>query len=286
MRVVVCHGARPGPTIWLSGAIHGDELNGVEIVRRLLMKLDPAQLAGTIIAVPVVNVFGVTIESRYLPDRRDLNRSFPGSSRGSLASRLAHLFFERVARRCQFGIDFHTGSDGRANLPQIRCDLDDDTARRCAEAFAAPLVLHSTVRDGSLRAAARKQGIPVLIYEAGEALRFDEVSIQTGVEGTLRVLRSLDMVDAADGYGTTQPQTTHLARSSKWVRTSRSGFCHLHIGLGDVVAKGQCLATVSDSVGRKEDTVPARIAGIVIGVLRTALVHRGDALIHIAEVES
>jgi len=283
MPTAILHGHAPGPTIWLNGAIHGDELNGVEIVRRLLTHLDPSELSGTAIAVPIVNVFGVSIGSRYLPDRRDLNRSFPGAKRGSLASRLARLFFERVARRCELGIDFHTGSGGRSNWPQVRCDLDDQETRRHAEAFAPPLLLHSTLRDGSLREAARKEGIRVLIYEAGEASRFDETAIQVGVDGTLRVLGSLGMIRHAPEAPWVRPR---VARESRWMRAGRSGFSHIHVEPGATVAKGDCVATVSDSIGKKEMSVRSTAAGVVIGVLRTALVHRGDALVHVAELES
>ena len=156
--VSVIHGQSPGPTIWLSGTIHGDELNGIAIIREINRQADPKLLSGTILAVPIVNVFGLIIESRYLPDRRDLNRSFPGSKRGSLASQLAHLFVEQIVRRCDYGIDFHTGSGGRTNLPQIRCNLDDARTRELAEVFSAPLILNSKRRPGSLRAGAEPEG--------------------------------------------------------------------------------------------------------------------------------
>jgi len=280
MPVVVVHGARPGPTLWLSGAVHGDELIGVDIVRRLLNAVRPKRLAGTLIAVPIVNVLGAISGSRYLPDRRDLNRSFPGSPRGSLAARLAHIFFDSVVARCDYGLDFHTGSGGRCNLPQVRCDLDDPEARRLALAFGAPLLLHSTLRDGSLRAAARTRGVHVLLYEAGEALRFDERAIQLGVDGALRMLAALKMISAAPSDGVEPPI---LARSSKWMRAGRSGFCHPTVELGQRVVAGETLATITDSIGSKEVPVRSRVAGIVIGIQRTAIVHRGDAVVHVAE---
>jgi hypothetical protein len=269
--------------VWLSGAIHGDELNGVEIVRRLLGQLQPGNMAGTVLAVPIVNVFGVTTASRYLPDGRDLNRSFPGSRRGSLASQLASLFFENVAVRCDFGLDFHTGARGRSNLPHVRCDLDDPLTRELAEAFSPRLVLHASLRDGSLRAAACRRGGRVLLYEGGEADRFDEVAIALGVEGALRVLHSLGMIDEAPRAPATP---VPCARKSRWIRAGRSGFCHTRVELGDSVVQGQRIVSISDSMGGKELDIRARVAGVVIGLLRTALVHRGDALVHIAEVEA
>lgn len=282
MPVVVAHGIRPGPTVWVSGAVHGDELNGVEIVRRLLVRVRPHDLAGTVLAVPIVNVFGVTTSSRYLPDRRDLNRSFPGSPRGSLASQLAHLFFDNVAARCSLGLDFHTGSNGRSNLPQVRCDVDDPETRRLAETFAPSLILHADIRGGSLRAAACKRGIRVLLYEGGEAFQFDEVAIQRGVDGALRVLQEMKMI--AEAPEAPSPAVS-ISRSSKWMRAGRSGFCRARVKLGDVVSSGQCVAVISDSTGARELVVRSRVGGMVIGILRTALVHRGDALVHVAEIE-
>ncbi len=188
---MVVHGVRPGPLVWLSGAIHGDEINGIEIIRRLLRRIDARELSGTVLAVPIVNVFGVVQESRYLPDRRDLNRSFPGSPTGSLAARLAHIFFDGVALRCSVGIDFHTGSNGRSNLPQVRCDLDHAPTRELAQAFAPPLALHANHRDGLLRAAAAARGIRVVLFEGGEAHRFDERAIVEGVRRRTARARAL-----------------------------------------------------------------------------------------------
>lgn len=282
MPVVIAHGRAPGPTIWLDAALHGDELNGVAIIRALLDRLDARKLAGTVIAVPIVNVFGVVHGSRYLPDRRDLNRCFPGSPRGSMAARLAHLFFDTIVRRCDLGIDYHTGSKGRSNLPQIRCDMDDPETRRLAEAFGGPVMLHSDLRDGSLRAAAAKENIRVLLYEAGEAQRFGHREVELGVDGTLRVLHALGMVDSAPA-GPGEPAVT--CRKSSWVRARRSGFCQMQVGLGDVVDSGDTVAVVVDSVGKSKATIRARRRGIVIGLLMTALVHRGDALVHIAAVD-
>jgi hypothetical protein len=280
MPVMVIHGRQPGPTVWLSGAIHGDEVNGIDIVRRLVLALDAKSLAGTVLAVPIVNIFGVTAGDRYLPDRRDLNRSFPGSARGSLGARIAHIFFDNVVSRCDIGLDFHSGSAGRSNLPQIRCDLDQPETRRLALAFSAPVTMHATLRDGSLRAAARKRGTPVLLYETGEAHRFDETGIRLGVDGALRVLATLQMIPQrpeADG-------ASILARSSTWVRAGRGGFVHLDVDLGDGVQAGQTLGRVTQTLGRARVPLRSREPGIVIGILRDALVHHGDAVVHVAQV--
>ena len=280
MPVVVVHGRKRGPVVWLSGAVHGDELNGVEIVRRVVQSLDPTLQAGTVLAVPMVNVFGVTAGSRYLPDRRDLNRSFPGTRRGSLTGRLAHAFFERVAKRAELGLDFHTGSAGRTNLPQIRCDTSDPKTRRLAVAFGAPLVLDSPPRPTTLRAEAVRRGIRVLLFEGGEAGRFHEDAIEVGVTGSRRVLARLRMIPAVPP-AEAPPVFTE---ANRWVRAGRSGFCRVDVRLGDRVVRKQRVAVVCDAVGPSERVLHAPEDGIVIGVLRTAVVHRGDPVVHMAKI--
>lgn len=279
--VAVINGARPGPRVWLSAAIHGDEIIGVEIIRRVVRELRPRRLRGAVIAVPIVNVFGFVGESRYLPDRRDLNRSFPGSPKGSLAARLAHLFVTEVVDRCQFGVDLHSGTDGRVNLPQIRCDLDAPGTRRVAEAFGAPVVVDARTRDGSLRATAVRRGIPVLVYEGGEALRFDDEAIRIGVEGVRRVLAALEMDDAA--LPPARPPL--LSRRTRWVRARRSGICHHAVALGERVRRGQTVAVLTDPLGTRDHPVRTPLDGIVIGRATLPLVSQGDALVHVAEVE-
>ncbi len=280
MPVTVLHGRNEGPRVWVSAAIHGDELNGVEIVRRVLDRVDARRLHGSLVAVPVVNVFGFVNESRYLPDRRDLNRSFPGSRRGSLASRLARLFLETVVEGSQYGIDLHTGSNHRDNHPQIRADLEDAETRQLAVAFGAPLMVHSSLRDGSLREAATSRGIRVLLYEAGEAYRFSPAAITLGTAGVLRVLASLGMVDGEAVEPAPPPM--EIARST-WVRARRSGLVILATDLGERVAAGDELATISDASGGRVATLRAPFDGWVIGINRHPLVHRGDAVAHVGE---
>lgn len=277
--VGVLHGRKDGPVIWVSGAIHGDELMGIPIIRRVLDRIDPNDLCGTVLAVPVINVFGLIQESRYLPDRRDLNRSFPGSKRGSTASQLAHLFMKEVVARADVGLDVHTGSDGRVNLPQVRCDLTEPNTLRLASEFGAPVLLHSRLRDGSLRAAATERGKIILVYEAGEANRFDAHAIALGVGGVLRVMKALGMID----YGVESPeQPPHVYRASSWVRARRTGFCEMMVSLGTAVAEGESVAVIFDALGRDRTLVRANSPGIVIGHATSALVHRGDAIAHIA----
>ncbi len=282
--VRVLHGATEGPTIWVSAAVHGDEIGGVEIIRRALETVDPRRLRGTIIAVPIVNVHGFLTGDRYLPDRRDLNRSFPGSATGSLAARIAHLFMAEVVRRCDVGIDLHTGSDHRTNLPQVRADLDDPATLELAQAFGAPFRLHAKLRDGSMRAAATAAGATVLLYEGGQAWRFDEDAIVAGTHGVRRVLAKLDMIDVTEEAAFAAVPDGVESRSSGWVRARRSGIVSLDVSLGDIVAKGQLIAVIRDSVGARVGSLRATRSGIVIGYSLQPLVNQGDAIVHIADV--
>lgn len=280
--VLVYHGRGEGPTVWLNAAIHGDEIGGVEIIRRVLAGLDPKHMCGTLIAVPIVNVHGFNTSDRYLPDRRDLNRSFPGSRRGSLAGRIAHLMMTEIVERCSVGIDLHTGSDHRINLPQIRADLDDPATLELAELFAAPVTIHARTRDGSLRQAATDAGATVLLYEAGEALRFDRAAIETGTNGVTRILHHLGLTTTSQ-----DPQTkTLLSRATKWTRAPRSGILHLDPELGDDVEHGQQVGAIFDPFGKQLNRVNAPATGIVIGQTQHPLVNRGDAILHVATTTS
>ncbi len=277
--VRIVHGKEPGPTVWVNAAIHGDEVVGVEVIRQVLAALNPKEFRGTLIAVPIVNVLGFLNGDRYLPDRRDLNRSFPGSPRGSLASRIAHLFMREVVAQCEVGIDLHTGSDRRSNLPQVRADLDDPRTHALAEAFAAPVMLHARIRDGSLRHAARERGACVLLYEGGENLRFDRYAIDAGVAGVRRVLASLGMAEPPGGL---PPEPSLECRSSGWVRARRTGILDLDAQLGQRVTDGERLGALVDSFGRTLRLVHANRDGIVIGRTEAPLVNSGDAIVHIA----
>lgn len=278
MPVKVIRGRQPGPVLFVSAAIHGDELNGVEIIRRLLTRKTLRSIRGTMIAIPIVNVHGFLDQSRYLPDRRDLNRSFPGSAKGSIAARLASLFLREIVAKADVGIDLHTGALHRSNLPQIRANLDDPKTMAIAKAFGAPVVINSNTRDGSLRACAAKRGMPVLIYEAGEALRFDETGIRTGLRGILNVMRDMGMLPAVKAASPIDPV---VARSTRWVRANASGIVTGKVKLGSTITKGQVLAAVSDPLGNEEYKVIAPSDGIVIGRSNLPLAHEGDALFNL-----
>jgi uncharacterized protein len=280
--VTVVNGSEPGPRLWLSAAIHGDELNGVEIIRQVLEQVKPENLRGTLFAVPIVNVFGFLEQSRYLPDRRDLNRSFPGSENGSLAARLANLFMREIVNQSTHGIDLHTAAIHRLNLPQIRANLTDRATYDCAKAFGTKVIMHAITRDGSLREAATKQGIPVLLYEAGEALRFDTQAITMGVQGIFRVMNYLGMSDFSVSES---PVSSIEIRQSKWIRASIGGILHLTVNLGDKVAKKQKLGFITDAFGQSKHSVRANVDGIAIGCTLNPLVNQGDGIVHLAMLD-
>ncbi len=278
--IYVKRGKKPGPTIFVSGAIHGDELNGIEIISRLINSKSINALRGTLIAVPIVNGFGVLNQSRYLPDRRDLNRCFPGSAKGSLAGRIAYLFMQEVVTKCDYGIDLHTGAIHRSNLPQIRANLDDPVTFEMAKAFGVPVLINSNLRDGSLRQCADEHGIPMLLYEAGQALRFDELSIKVGVKGIINVLRHLDMLPKLKSKKL--PIEPFVARNSGWVRASDSGFVIHKKELGDRVYEHDVLAEIKKPLGDVSSKVLSNADGIIIGKQNIPLVQEGEAVYHIA----
>lgn len=283
MPIHVVHGKKDGPVLFVSAAIHGDEINGVEIVRRLLKLKRLKWLKGTLIAIPIVNVYGFINLSRYLPDRRDLNRSFPGSYSGSLASYLARIFMDEVVDKCTHGIDIHTGSNHRENFPQIRATLDDPEVERLAKAFGAPVIINARLRDSSLREAVINKGIPMLLYEAGESLRFNEHPISVGLKGIISVMQELNMIPKRKRK--TAPQSI-VAKGTSWLRANTSGIIHSAVPLGSVIKKNQIMAYIIDPIGDHEEKLLSPTEGVVIGCLNLPLVHKGDALFHIASADS
>jgi predicted deacylase len=278
---VVC-GKRDGPRLFITAAIHGDEINGVEIIRRLLKSKSIKDIRGTLVAVPIVNVHGFLHHSRYLPDGRDLNRSFPGSKKGSLAARLAHIMMREIVNNCTHGIDLHTGARERCNLPHIRANLDHEETNRLAHAFAVPVIMNSNLRDGSLREATSELDIPMLLYEAGEALRFDELSIRAGVQGIRNVMRALGMLPPHKHKTLKEP---FVARSSHWIRASASGIFTGRARLGDLIRPGQRIGVISDPFGENEVEVVSPFEGIIVGRSNLPLANEGDALLHIARFD-
>lgn len=282
--VHVIRGRRDGPRLFVSAAIHGDELNGIEIVRRLLKHSSLSRLKGTLIAIPMVNIYGVIHHSRYLPDRRDLNRSFPGSAKGSLAARIADLFMSEIVASCTHGIDLHTGAIHRSNLPQIRANLDDEETLALAKAFNVPVLINADLRDGSLRESAADRGVPMLLYEGGEALRFDELSIRAGLHGILAVMRHLGMINPTR-KGRKLIQEPYIARSNSWVRAPASGIFRTIKALGSHIKRNELLGVISDPFSNDELEVRSPYTGLVIGRSELPLVYEGEAIYHLGKFE-
>lgn len=276
--VYVFRSVNDGPVLLLMAGMHGDEVNGTEIIRRMITRKMLYPLKGTIIAVPILNIYGFLNFSRDVPDGKDVNRSFPGNKDGSLASRVAHRFMKEVMPYIDYGVDFHTGGSSRGNYPQIRCVLADPKNEELAGAFAAPFTLNASYRQGSLRKEAAKMGKHILVYETGESLRFDEQGIQVGIEGTLRLLHHLGMATSAPAA--TEPSITCM--KDIWVRAKNAGLFRSHVKEGGYVKKGQVMGTITDPYGEMEVHLNAPAAGYVVGLNNMPVVNQGDALLHIS----
>jgi len=281
--IEVINGKRPGPTLLVCSAIHGDELNGVEIIRRLRTLPALNRLSGTLVLAPVVNLHGFINKSRYLPDRRDLNRCFPGLKSGSLGSRIAYGFFKEIVRKSTHVIDLHTAAVNRDNLPQMRADLSTPGVEEMALGFSIPVIINSGLIDKSLRAEAGRIGIPVVTYEAGEALRLSEKAIVTGIRGVSNAMRAIGMLPA----GKTRSAVAHpdIATGSKWLRASTDGMFRPLVELGAQVTKGDALGVVSSPFDSGEEVLTSSVEGIVVGMARQPLVNEGEALCHVAVFE-
>jgi uncharacterized protein len=275
---VVC-GRGLGPSLFLTAALRGDEMNGIEIVRSVLRAVDPSWLSGTIVAVPVVNVLGMLGDTPYGPDHRDLDRCFPGGPTGTVAAQLAHVLTREVLARCDAGIDLRTASDRRQSLPHVQADLSDPRARQLAKAIAAPVTLHVRHRDGTLRHAGARLGKPVVVLEGGEPGRFDPVTLSVGVSGIRRALESMHMAPAITPA---PPHTAFEGSETQWARARRSGILRLEVELGQLVSRGTTLGRIGDTRATSEMEVRAPVAGVVIGVQRHPVVHEGDAIVHLA----
>ncbi len=282
LTVRVIHGKKPGPVLFVSGGVHGDEIIGVEIVRRMLRSVSPKRIAGTLLCIPIVNAYGFIARDRYLPDRRDLNRCFPGNPNGSLASQLAHHFTEHIIKRSDFGIDLHSAGLNRTNLAQIRISEGRPMAELLAQLFGAPAILVSPLRDGSLRQTAANHDCDILLLEAGEALRFDELGIRVGVRGILRVMAELQM-----NVPTQKDPAAPSIRSkrSMWLRSPKGGIFRAAKKAGAFAITDEIVGIISDPFGDDDIHVRTPIPGLIIGMSMLPVVNQGDALIHIAEVQ-
>jgi predicted deacylase len=275
--VLVVNGALPGPTLCLSAAVHGDELNGIEIVRRVLHDIEADKLSGAIIGIPIVNVQGFRRGSRYLPDRRDLNRYFPGNPNGSAAARIAHSFFNKVVSNCDALIDLHTGSFERANLPQIRADLRDPDVLTLTQGLGSMVILHSTPAVGTLRYAATRAGIPAVTLEAGGPSQLELDEVKVGVKGIETLVYTLGMVKKRRLWGEPEP----VYYRSSWVRANNGGILLSDVGLGSTVRKGDILGTITDPMNNARSEVRSPYSGRIIGMARNQVVMPGFAAFHV-----
>ncbi len=275
--VLVINGAYPGPTLCLTAAVHGDELNGIEMVRRVMHDLDPSKVSGAVIGIPIVNVQGFRRGSRYLPDRRDLNRYFPGNPNGSAAARIAHSFFANVVSHCDALVDLHTGSFERANLPQIRADLRNPDVVTLTQGFGSMVILHSTPAVGTLRYAATRAGIPAVTLEAGGPSQLELNEVKHGVKGIETLVNTLGMMRKHRFWGEPEP----VYYRSSWVRADNGGILLADVSLGSTVRKGDLLGTITDPMNNARTEVRSPYAGRIIGMARNQVVMPGFAAFHV-----
>lgn len=275
--VLVINGALPGPTLCLTAAVHGDELNGIEMVRRVMHDLEPSRLSGAIIGIPIVNVQGFRRGSRYLPDRRDLNRYFPGNPNGSAAARIAHSFFTNVIAQCDALIDLHTGSFERANLPQIRADLRDPDVMTLTQGFGSMVILHSAPAIGTLRHAATRAGIPAVTLEAGGPSQLELNEVKLGVKGIETLVNTLGMIKKRRAWGEPEP----VYYRSSWVRADNGGILLADVSLGSTVRKGDLLGTITDPMSNARTELRSPYTGRIIGMARNQVVMPGFAAFHV-----
>jgi uncharacterized protein len=274
----VIRGSEDGPVLLLSGGLHGDEINGIEVVRRMLARNMIDLKAGTVIAIPLMNVYGFIQNVRGVPDGKDVNRSFPGIKGGSLAKLLAYNIMHEIIPIIDYGIDFHTGGASRSNYPQIRCVFDIEKNMELAKAFQPPVILHSGLIEKSFRKAAYKKGKHILVYETGESLRMDEFGIQEAVNGTLRLMKHLKMVDEAP-----EPSfESEIFTKTSWVRAKYAGLFRPKVELGEPVMRRQVLGSITDPFGNESFKVVGKYDGKVIGINNNPVVHKGDAIFHVA----
>ncbi|MBY5959890.1 succinylglutamate desuccinylase/aspartoacylase family protein [Membranicola marinus] len=270
---------KPGPTMLVLAGMHGDEINGIEIVRQAIFSgLFDDLIAGTVIAIPVLNIYGFMNFSRYVPDGKDVNRSFPGSANGSLASRVAHMMTKKILPLVDFGIDFHTGGDSRFNYPQVRYTIRSEASRELATIFNAPVLLEKSTIAKTLRAEARSRKIPVIVYEGGESLRLDGHSIEVGLDGIKQILQAKSMLDPGFAYGA----RFHDFKRSTWIRAHQSGIFVWSEGSGRPVKKGDILGSIYNPNGTEKTTVVAHKPGFLIAHNNIPVVNIGDALFNLA----
>ncbi|NND15447.1 MAG: succinylglutamate desuccinylase/aspartoacylase family protein [Eudoraea sp.] len=280
--IYVFNSKKPGPTVLVQAGLHGDEINGIEIVRRMLQEDSFHVERGAVIAVPILNIFGFIHFSRDVPDGKDVNRSFPGTKTGSMASRLAYHYTTQILDQIDFGIDLHTGGAQRHNYPQIRYTEEDEVSRQIAEVFGAPFVFPARLIRGSFRNAAFKKGVPVVVFEAGESMRFDDYAILEGIQGILNILHHFEMIPKIDPAYTKKHKSV-IITERKWLRAPTAGMFIPEVQNGSSIEKGQELGIVTDTYARRRKRVKAPYDGYIICINHQAVVNQGEALFHIGK---
>jgi uncharacterized protein len=275
--IYVYRGLKDGPVLALTAGMHGDEINGMEIVRRMLEKGYHKVSRGTVVCMPIINVYGFLNYSRDVPDGKDINRSFPGSKAGSLAARVAYHLMKEVIPFIDYGIDFHTGGAMRANYPQVRCVMQEKKNAELAAAFHAPFTIDSPFRPHSLRQSAAKKGKNIIVYEGGESMRLDQYAIEEGIAGCLRLMKHLKMIDQAP-----EPTTKNkIIWNSTWIRALNAGLFQTQIKYGSFIEKDQAVGTITDPFGEYKEEIIAPASGYVVGLNNNPVVNAGDALMHV-----
>jgi uncharacterized protein len=280
--VTVMRGRKSGPTAFVTGAVHGDEINGVDIVRRLIFDIEHEKLSGTLIAIPVVNIPGFLTQSRYLPYHRDLNRFFPGDRGGNNAERIAARLFKEVVMKCDFGIDLHTAADGRSNLPHVRGDMADPKVRELARAFGSTVLVHQSGVRGSLRREATEAGVPTILFEAGETRKFSPKVSVAGLKGVLNVLSSMGMWPEHERE---KPPFQVIVKSSEWIRAEKGGILDLGARPGDLIYEDDLIGQILNPFGKTVTKIRTPVTGIVIGVTTAPLTTPGTGMVHVARLK-
>ena len=282
--VTIIRGKIDGPVAFVTAAIHGDEINGTDIVRRLIFDVDHEKLRGTLIAIPVVNIPGFLSQSRYLPYHRDLNRFFPGKQKGNNAERIAWRLFQEVMSQCDFGIDIHTASNGRSNLPHVRGDMGNATVRRLARAFGATILVDQPGLKGTLRREATDAGVPTILFEAGETGKFSNRVSVAGLRGVLNLLTEMGMWTATPGKNT-RPPFQVIVKASDWIRAEKGGILDLAVRPGDLIYKDDLIGSILNPFGKTVTRMRAPTTGIVIGVTTAPLTIPGTGVVHVARLK-
>lgn len=279
--VIISHSRKEGPTLLLLAGVHGDEINGVEAIRRFIRNGYHKPTRGTVICIPVFNIFGFLNVSREFPDGRDLNRMFPGTKNGSLASQFAYIFMKEIAPLVDVVIDFHTGGSQRFNYPQTRCQFDNKESKELCEVFGAPYTIHSPLLPKSVRQALTRQGKRYVLFEGGKANSIDDFVVESAINGIQRIMSHLNIRDFEIAN---IPSNTKIIKVSKWIRASRSGMLHVVVKNGSYVEKGTILSTISDPYGKYSRSIRAPFNGVIFNVNETPLVNKGDALFNIGKI--